>query len=85
MTQQPDEPAEQWLTRADAEYRAAQLGVQRQLARLRSQDRTIPPQVYPLLDEEYDWAMDALDAADAERSDAAAAVVHETTAVSESS
>jgi len=76
MSRNPGESAEQWNTRASAEYHAAwdAFGVER---RRLSATGIADGGSYPALDEAYDGAMDRLEAADSDRGDAAIAVDRE--------
>jgi hypothetical protein len=70
MSRHPGETTEQWCTRAASEYREAWAAF---LTEWRRVARTgfLGPWGYPLLDEGYDGAMDALDDADNARGEAA--------------
>ena len=71
------ETTEQWLLRADSDYLDAWTALRVALSVLPSPGWRFPDNSYPLLDETYDDAMDALDAADHERSEALIAVDRE--------
>ena len=77
MNRKPGETAEQWNARAAAQYRQALAAVEAESRRLGLNGWSFPPGTYPMLDAAYDRAMDDLDAADDERTDAAAAVQRE--------
>jgi len=68
MSRHPGETTEHWCTRATLEYREAFGIAGRRMAR---PGFLGPPWGYPMLDEGYDGAMDALDDADKARGEAA--------------
>jgi len=75
MGRHPGESIEQWFERSSKEYHAAwdALGAERRRISMIGYSTDL----YPLLDEGYDGAMDRLEAADAERGDAAVALDRE--------
>ena len=76
MSRHPEETTEQWCTRATFEYRGAWEAFGIEWRRM-AQTGYFRPWGYPLLDEGYDGAMDALDDADNERGEAAIALDRE--------
>ena len=74
MNREPGETAEQWNARATAQYQQALAAAEAESRRLGLDGWRFPPGTYPMLDAAYDRAMDDLDAADDERTDAAAAL-----------
>jgi len=76
MSRHPEETTEQWCTRATFEYRGAWEAFGIEWRRM-VQTGYFRPWGYPLLDEGYDGAMDALDDADNERGEAAIALDRE--------
>jgi hypothetical protein len=75
MNRNPGEPSEQWFDRAAAEYHAAWDALSTRRRRTSMTGNADADQ--PAVDEEYDSAMDRLEAADCERGDAAIAVDRE--------
>jgi hypothetical protein len=76
VSRHPGETIEQWSLRATSDYQAAWAALRVESDRLGAeQGRRFPPD--PLLDEGYDVAMDALEAADDDRTDAAIALDRE--------
>jgi hypothetical protein len=73
MGRHPGETTEQWCTRAASEYREAWEAFGTEWRRM-TRTGFLGPWGYPLLDEGYDGAMDALDDADNERGEAAMAL-----------
>ena len=76
MSRHPGETTEQWCTRAASEYREAWAAFGTEWRRI-ARTGFLRPWGYPLLDEGYDGAMDALDDADNERGEAAIALDRE--------
>jgi hypothetical protein len=74
MNREPGESAEQWNARAAAKYRHAVEALEAESRRLGLDGWRFHPGTYPMLDEAYDGAMDALDAADDERAEACKAL-----------
>jgi len=74
MSRNPGESSERWFDRAAAEYHAAWDALS---TRRRRTSMTGMTSVEPVVDEQYDVAMDRLVAADCERGDAAIAVDRE--------
>jgi hypothetical protein len=74
VSRHPGETTEQWNVRATAEYRNAWEAFSVQRRRI-LQAGFLNGDEYPLLDEEYDAAMDRLEAADTERDEATVALV----------
>ena len=70
MNRKPGETAEQWHARTEAEYQRALEALESESRRLGLDGWSAPGGTYPPLDEEYDRAMDDLDVADDERTDA---------------
>lgn len=78
VSRYPGETIEQWFLRATMDYQAAWAALRVESNRLLAErGRRFPPYPYPLLDEGYDGAMDALEAADDDRTDAAIALDRE--------
>jgi hypothetical protein len=77
MNRKPGETAEQWNTRAAADYQDALDALNVEARRLGLDGWRFHPGTYPLLDEAYDRAMDDLDAADDERAEASVALLRE--------
>jgi hypothetical protein len=77
MNRNPGETAEQWNARASAKYQQALAAVEVESRRLGLDRWSFPPGTYPMLDGAFDQAMDDLDAADDDRSDAADALQSE--------
>ena len=67
MNREPGESAEQWHARLTVKYQQAEEALEAESRRLGLDGWLPPPGTYPMLDEAYDGAMDALDAADDER------------------
>ena len=76
MSRHPGETTEQWCTRATSEYREAWEAFGIEWCRM-ARTGIFRPWGYPLLDEGYDGAMDALDDADNERGEASIALDRE--------
>ena len=70
MGRTPGETTEQWSFRANSDYLDAWTALRVASSVLRGAGWRFPDSSYPLLDESYDQAMDALDAADQERIEA---------------
>ena len=77
MSRHPGETTEEWLRRATTEYQDAWTALQNASRVLTSAGWRLPDASYPILDEAYDSAMDALDAADHDRTEASIAVDRE--------
>jgi len=77
MYREPGETAEQWNARATAKYQDALAAVEVESRRLGLDGWRFAPGTYPMLDRAYDRAMDDLDAADDERTDASNALQRE--------
>jgi hypothetical protein len=77
MNRDPGETAEQWNSRAAAQYQHALDALEVESRRLGLEGWQFAPGTYPTLDERYNQAMDALDAADDERIDATLALQRE--------
>lgn len=75
MSRNPGESSERWFDRAAAEYHAAWDALSTRRRRTSMTGNTEVDQ--PVVDEQYDGAMDRLEAADCERGDAAIAVDRE--------
>ena len=75
MRRKQGESSEQWFDRATTEYRTAWDALSTQRRRTSMTGMTSVDQ--PIVDEQYDVAMDRLAAADCERGDAAIAVDRE--------
>jgi hypothetical protein len=74
MNRKPGETAEQWNARAAAEYQESLAIVDVESKRPGLDSWRFPPGTYPTLDEAYDAAMDNVDAADDELTDASNAL-----------
>jgi len=70
MSQQPGESPAQWCSRATREYVAAVVAFQVEWQRLSTAGLSLLVAGYPTLDDGYDGAMDSLDDADNERTEA---------------
>jgi hypothetical protein len=70
VSYQPGETAAQWYARATGDYVAALAAVQIEWQRLAMVSRSLLAAGYPTLDDAYDSAMDSLEDADNERSEA---------------
>lgn len=77
VSRHPGETTEEWLRRATTEYQDAWTALQNASRVLTSAGWRLPDASYPILDEAYDSAMDALDAADHDRTEASIAVDRE--------
>lgn len=77
MGRTPGETTEQWSLRANSDYQDAWTALRAASNVLRAAGGRSSEGSYPLLDEAYDGAMDALDAADQDRIEASIAVDRE--------
>ena len=80
MSRRPNETGAQWCARATRDYLAALAAFQVEWQRLATVSMSLLAAGYPTLDDAYDGAMDSLEEADNERSDAAAELNRESLA-----
>ena len=81
VTRKMDETPAQWCARATGDYVAALTAFQIQWQRLAMANMTLLAAGYPTLDDDYDGALDSLEEADNERSEATTELDRQTLAV----
>ena len=80
MSRAPGETPAQWCTRATGEYVLAWAAFQVEWHRLSVVGWSVLAAGYPTLDDDYDGAMDSLEEADSERTDAVNELTRESVA-----